>query len=101
MQKSNDVLKEQSVNISSNRFFLEPFLKIFYKQSTFYYFPSYFLPSNLKVEDTNNLNLLQDTDYFNLLEYIMYNQYAALESRTTCINECISDLNSLLHSIRI
>jgi hypothetical protein len=70
MQKSTEIIKEQSINISTRRFCFEPFVKLFYQTSTSYaYFPSHFLPSELKVDDSD----------FNLLEYILYNQYLILD----------------------
>lgn len=51
-----------------------------------YSYPSYFSPSNLKVDDID----------FNLLEYIIYQQYVILDYTTTDLNNYINDLNHIL-----
>jgi uncharacterized membrane protein len=87
IHKSNDILKEQTVNASCNRFRAESFTKMFYSPSTIScYFPSYFLPSNLRVSNSD----------FNLLEYILSNQYIILDYRITSFNECIEGFNDVL-----
>jgi hypothetical protein len=89
LQKSNAAvaIKEEPINISRSRFCFEPFIKMFYQSNSYYsYFPSYFVPSSLKV----------DTDDFNLLEYIIYNQYAILDTQATYSKIYIEGLNGIL-----
>lgn len=84
--KSN-CLKEQSANIATSRFRGEHFVKMFYQSSsTNTYFPSCFLPSNIKVEAKD----------FNLLEYIIYNQYTILDYQVMRSNEYIEGLTNIL-----
>lgn len=86
IHKSCDIINEQSISASSNRSCFESFIKMFSSSNTSSYFPSYFLPPNLKV----------DSHDFNLLEYILSNQYFILDYRTTYSKEHIEALIGIL-----
>jgi hypothetical protein len=73
--KANPTIQRTSI--------FQPFIDVF---NCKYYYPSYFRPSNLKVDDLD----------FNLLEYIIYNQYVILDYTTTDLNNYIADLNDIL-----
>ena len=78
---------EYVYNVYTNKCIFEPFIRIFSNKS---YFPSYFLPGELRV----------DIKDFNLLEYIIYNQYVILDYQTTCLMDYISGLNAILEQYR-
>jgi hypothetical protein len=83
----SDCFKEQSANITTSRFRGEHFVKMFYKSSPpNTYYPSCFLPSHLKA----------DVKDFNLLEYIIYNQYTVLDYQVKHTNEYIEGLTNIL-----
>jgi hypothetical protein len=75
LYKVNPAIKRTSV--------FQPFIDVFNCKC---YYPSYFAPSNLKVDDLD----------FNLLEYIIYQQYVILDYTTTDLNNYIEDLNKIL-----
>lgn len=84
---NSDSLKEQSVNLTTSRFRGEHFVKMFYKTSTpNSYFPSCFMPSNIKVDPKD----------FNLLEFIIYNQYTILDDHVMRSNEYIEGMTKIL-----
>jgi len=86
----NNIYVESSVNSSKQIFIFDPFIKMFDKSEKYgFYFPSYFLPSNLKAEIEN-----QD---LNLLEYIIYNQYEILAHYTQIFSEYSLKINSILN----
>ena len=86
---SNDTYKYTIIreifdeNVYTKPCIFKPFIDIF---SSTNYSPSYFLPSELKV-------VVND---FNLLEYIIYNQYTILDYQITTSMEYISGLQGIL-----
>lgn len=79
-------LKEKSAN--SNK--LNPFIILFQKDSTSHYFPSYFLPSNINTA----------SDDFNLLEYILYQQYHVLSIHSILTNEYIDSVHDIINQYK-
>lgn len=65
---------------------LNPFINMFNKDSTCYYFPSYFLPSKINAT----------VDDFNLLEYILYKQYHVLNVHSTITKEYMEGVHDII-----
>jgi len=64
------------------------FIDLFNKSKSYkMYFPSYFLPNNLKYVK----------DDFSLLEFIIFNQYNMLDNNNTITAECIDSLSKILN----
>lgn len=86
-EKSNNIGLESTINTTKKQCIFKPIIQVFDKSNT-HYFPSYFLPSNLKIEEDNNK--------FNLLEYIIYNQYEILANYKELTEEFMVVVNNVL-----
>jgi hypothetical protein len=88
IEKMDDICIESMVKNKNQNFLFDPFIKMFDKSGSFgFYYPSYFLPSNLNVE----------VEDLNLLEYIIYNQYEILAHYTQIFSEYSLKINSILN----
>jgi hypothetical protein len=82
------LIEELINNNNNNNRNLNPFIELFNKKSNRYcYFPSYFLKSNLR----------SYSDDFNLLDYILYQQYHVLNVHSTLSYEYLEDISNLIH----
>lgn len=80
-------LNKGSVNPHNNNN-LNPFIALFNKSGTHYsYLPSYFLPSKINP-------IIHD---FNLLEYILYQQYSVLSTHSIITKEYVDGLHTILN----
>ena len=81
-----------NVNSSKKNCIFDSFIKLFNNANKdCQYYPSYFLPNPLKVNNTD----------FNMLEYILFNQYVILEYTTRDINVLISRMNDIIPLCKI
>lgn len=86
----NSSIYTENSDVCNNCVF-DPFIKLFDKNGKYYsYYPSYFIPTKLEV----------DNQEFNLLEYILYNQYVILDYYTADSREYISDLNDIITNFK-
>jgi hypothetical protein len=67
--KAREIYKEI---LSTKQCIFDPFIKLFHRSNRCSYTPSYFIPTKLEAKVYD----------FNLLEYIMYNQYIILQYST-------------------
>jgi len=77
---------DKDIITSKNYCIFEPFIKLFNTNTNNIYFSSQFLPTEFNINKDN----------FNLLEYIIYNQYVILDIHTTSSIEYISGLQDIL-----
>jgi hypothetical protein len=68
-----------------NNCIFDIFIKLFDQKDT-NYFPSHFVHTSLPINDNS----------FNLLEYIIYNQYIVLAYTTNDMNEYITSLDNII-----
>jgi hypothetical protein len=74
------------INVPQKGCIFDPFVKLFNTSSHWCYIPSYFIPTKLEVKIAN----------FNLLEYIIHNQYIILDYYTMDSLKYITELNNIL-----
>lgn len=88
---SNNKVQEIPLEILSRKYCIfDPFIKLFNTSNTVSYIPNYFIPSKLEVKNLD----------FNLLEYIIHNQYIILDYYTMDSTKQITELNKILEQYK-
>jgi hypothetical protein len=88
---SSNEVKEIFKEISSTQnCIFDPFINLFKRSNQCSYIPSYFIPTKLDVK-------IYD---FNLLEYIIHNQYTILDKYTTDTLKLNTELNSIIEQYK-
>ena len=83
--------QELPINILQRKWCIfDYFIKLFNTNNQGSYVPSYFIPTKLEVKSLD----------FNLLEYIIYNQYIILDYYTMDSMKQITELNNILEQYK-